>query len=69
MVGISVEDGSAELLLDNDEVIEVPAELLLPLLPEGFGEVEQLTSAGPVGIKMMKKGSEILSLELDSENP
>lgn len=58
VVGICEQEGYAKLLKD-DEVIEVhvPAKLLLSPLHEGFEVIKQLTCAGTVGIKIMKKNA------------
>lgn len=51
VIGVSVDDGVAELLIDNDEIISMPAELLLGAMPEQSlqpVDIEQLTSEVPV---------------------
>ena len=62
VVGISLDEGTAELLLDDDEVLAVPAELLQQAI--GGGNVETFTSDGAKNILVQRRGSDIISLEI-----
>ena len=62
VVGISLDEGTAELLLDDDEVLAVPAELLQQAI--GGGNVETFTSDCAKNILVQRRGSDIISLEI-----
>ncbi|KAH3823428.1 hypothetical protein DPMN_125227 [Dreissena polymorpha] len=54
----------ADLLLDNEEIVTVPAEPLILALPSETHDVEQLTVDGPVIFNLKQKESEITSVSL-----
>ena len=62
VIGISVEDGSAELLLDNDDVLTVPAELVQQAMPENTQDIEELTSDGTVTLEITRRGADVMTL-------
>ena len=68
MIGISVEDGSAELLLDNDDVLTVPAELVQQAMPENTQDIEELTSDGTVTLEITRRGADVMTLIIKHKN-
>ena len=64
MIGVSLEGGIADLLLDNEDIVTVPAEPLILALPSETHDVEQLTVDGPVIFNLKQKRSEITSVSL-----
>ncbi|KAH3867630.1 hypothetical protein DPMN_030762 [Dreissena polymorpha] len=59
-----LEGGIADLLLDNEKIVTVPAELLILALPSETHDVDQLTVGGPVIFNLKQTGSEITSVSL-----
>lgn len=66
MTGVCLEEGKAELLSQNDDIVTVPAELLMQAMPGEAPEVELLTVNGPVTLSIQQKGSDVISISLAS---
>lgn len=62
VVATGVNDGQAELLLNDDTELTVQAELLAEVTTAGTS-VEELTTDGPVCLAVTKRGSEIISVK------
>lgn len=63
VVATGVNDGQAELLLNDDTELTVQAELLAEVTTAGTS-VEELTTDGPVCLAVTKRGSEIISIKI-----
>jgi hypothetical protein len=60
VVGVYVEDSKAELLLDDDSMLSLPAELLCEQFPDQA--LESITDEGTVELQVSKKGSDIIEV-------
>lgn len=60
VVGVCVEDSKAELLLDDDSVLCLPAELLCKQFPDRA--LESITDEGTVELQVSKKGSDVIEV-------
>lgn len=68
VIGVSIEDDKAELLLESEDMISVPAELLMNAMPAGVHSVEQLTSEGAVKLDITFRGSDVSSVAIVEMN-
>ena len=60
--GVLVEGNQAQLLLDDDEVLSVPAELLLQAVGGEATDLERLTEGGSVQLKISRRGSDVIEI-------
>ena len=64
---MALEDGTAQLLLADDEMMSVDAELLVEAMKvkeEDFEDIEMMTSKGPVTAQIKTKVDEVLEIIL-----
>lgn len=61
IVGVSLANGSVDLLLDDDTVITANAELLQVAFPN-VRELERVTEDGPKTILLEMRGSEVMAI-------
>ena len=60
--GVLVEGNQAQLLLDDDEVLSVPAELLLQAVGGETTDLEKLTEGGSVQLRISRRGSDVIEI-------
>ena len=62
--GVFVEGNLAKLLLDDDEVLSVPADLLFQAVGGEATDLERLTGGGSVHLRVSSRGSNVIEIIL-----
>jgi len=61
IVGVCLQDGTAELLCSTDDVLTAPAELVHQAFPDVI-DLEMLTEDGPKDVIIEQKGQDVVTI-------